>query len=65
MRVLATVATTAPCAVCSPRPPVCCQALDPAQLDAVVLSMERVAVASGEAIITQGDEGNHFYVVDR
>ena len=41
------------------------QALDPAQLEAVVLSMEEVALAQGEAIITQGEEGNHFYVVDR
>ena len=41
------------------------QALDPAQLEAVVLSMEQVALQQGEAIITQGEEGNHFYVVDR
>jgi cAMP-dependent protein kinase regulator len=41
------------------------QALEPAQLEAVVLSMEEVALQQGEAIITQGDEGDHFYVVDR
>ena len=41
------------------------QALDAAQLEAVVLSMERVALQQGEAVITQGEEGNHFYVVDR
>jgi len=41
------------------------QALDPAQLEAVVLSMEQVVLAQGEAVITQGEEGNHFYVVDR
>jgi hypothetical protein len=41
------------------------RSLDREQLEAVVLSMEEVTVRRGAAIITQGDEGNHFYVVDR
>ena len=39
--------------------------LDREQLEAVVLSMEEIKVQRGEAIIRQGDEGHHFYVVDR
>jgi len=38
--------------------------LDREQLEAVVLSMEEIKVQRGEAIIRQGDEGHHFYVVD-
>ena len=41
------------------------KALDPEQLEAVVMSMEERRLEKGEAVITQGDEGNHFYVVDR
>jgi len=40
------------------------KALDREQLEAVVMSMEEVEVRQGEAVITQGDAGNHFYVVD-
>ena len=41
------------------------KALDREQIEAVVMSMEEVEVRQGEAVITQGDAGNHFYVVDR
>lgn len=40
------------------------KALDAQQMEAVVMSMEEVKVAAGEAVIKQGDEGNHFYIVD-
>ena len=40
------------------------KALDGQQMEAVVMSMEEVKVAAGEAVIKQGDEGNHFYIVD-
>ena len=39
--------------------------LDREQLEAVVMSMEEITISQGEAVITQGEEGNHFYVVDR
>jgi len=38
--------------------------LDAETLEAVVMSMEEKAVATGEFIIQQGEEGHYFYVVD-
>jgi len=40
------------------------KSLDVEQMSMVIMSMEEVKVANGETIIKQGDEGNHFYIVD-
>ncbi|MGQ0502238.1 MAG: cyclic nucleotide-binding domain-containing protein [Panacagrimonas sp.] len=39
------------------------QMVPPANLQAIFLRMERIAVTAGEIVVRQGDEGDYFYVI--
>ena len=41
------------------------RSLDPATLEGLALRLERVAVAAGDRIITEGEVGDRFFIVER
>jgi hypothetical protein len=41
------------------------QALDPATMEGLALRLERVGVGAGQRVITEGEVGDRFYIVER